>query len=93
MLITKQEKFTTAVIGNDIDTARSLINDPNINPTESYNIFCVNYPILLAHSKKNTLMVELLWTDKRVRVALKEHNSYLFNKLSKLNVKNKIKDF
>jgi ankyrin repeat protein len=65
-----------------------LHKDGRMNPA-----YCGNEAITVANNQDNQELVDLFWSDKRVKDTLKEDRYDLYNKLIQKDIKNKIKNF
>jgi hypothetical protein len=81
-----------SAIGNashnrDFDLLKILLKDPRVDPSADHN-----YSIIHADDEENNI-TELLWCDPRFKNTLKKDDLELYNKLIKIDIKNKINEF
>jgi ankyrin repeat protein len=71
-----------------LEIVKMLLKDHRVNPTISNNT-----PLFLAYDNNNTEVSLLLFNNKHVKKLLKKQDKSYFNRLMKIQLKNKIKEF
>ena len=70
------------------EVVKLLSSDPSVYPAAS-----ANYAIVKASENGHSDVVNLLWKNKKVKETLKNNDLNLFNSLTQLDIKEKIKSF
>jgi ABC-type antimicrobial peptide transport system ATPase subunit len=71
-----------------IDIVKALLEYPEVNPADN-----CNRPMRNAVINNQQDLILLLWNDRRVKNTLKNDDINLYNKLIKLDIKDKIREF
>lgn len=73
---------------NDYEMVDLFLKDKRVNPLERNSI-----PILLAIEKEYDDIVELLWSNKKVKISLKNNDLKVYNYLKRKHLKNNLNEF
>ena len=77
-----------ACMHENIKIVKLLLKDERVDPSALHN-----YAIQMCEQNKYKEIVSVIWNHIKVKNTLKKHNLYLYNKLTKQDVKNKICEF
>lgn len=81
-------EFIELIKNNNIENVKSFLNNHNIDPS-CYG----NYAICFSSTNGYTEITNLLFKDNRVKICLEKYNKFLYNKLIKQEIKEKVEGF
>jgi hypothetical protein len=77
-----------SAINGHLDILTLLLSDSRVNPSNYQNM-----PIIESYNFKQYESINILWQNNKVKDSLKNDNLFLYNKLIKSDIKNKINNF
>ena len=86
--MTQQDKFNEAIRDNNIKQIELLLNDKRIDPSNLNN-----FAIRFASENGQTEIVNLLWSNQRIKDTLQNDNLELYNHMITKETINKLDEF